>query len=400
MSHSYSTDIVISGGGIGGLWLLNRLRNEGYQALLVETSALGSHQTIASQGIIHGGLKYALSGVLTGAANVTAKMPARWRDCINGQGEVDLQGVEILSEHYYMWSQASFRSKLKTFFGSKSLQGRVEAVPSEHYPAAFTTANVNGSLYRLPDFVINTSSLLRKLVSNYSEHIVQIDSANVEFDFSADGNAEAVHISHGTARATVSASRFVFAAGKGNEELIKTAGLTTAKTQRRPLKMVYVKKADLPPMYVHCIGENFSLTPVLTVTTHKSEQDGNTWYLGGELAENGVGLDNETQIANAKELLARQFPWIDTDGQWGILDVDRAEANINNNYRPDDAWFCSEHNVLAAWPTKLTLAPSLADKVVDYLQAENVAKSNARPDSLSALGFTLPTIATPQWEKP
>ena len=57
MTPSYSTDIIIFGGGIAGLWLLNRLHNEGYQAILLETEALGGSQTIASQGIIHGGLK-------------------------------------------------------------------------------------------------------------------------------------------------------------------------------------------------------------------------------------------------------------------------------------------------------------------------------------------------------
>ena len=79
MTLRYSTDIVILGGGIAGLWLLNRLYSEGYQPLLIETKALGSGQTLASQGIIHGGLKYALSGSLTGAANVIADMPRRWR---------------------------------------------------------------------------------------------------------------------------------------------------------------------------------------------------------------------------------------------------------------------------------------------------------------------------------
>ena len=77
MTSSYSTDIVIFGGGIAGLWMLNCLRNQGYQAILLETDKLGSGQTLASQGIIHGGLKYALNGALGGAANIISDMPAR-----------------------------------------------------------------------------------------------------------------------------------------------------------------------------------------------------------------------------------------------------------------------------------------------------------------------------------
>ena len=137
MTLRYSTDIVSFGGGVAGLWLLNRLHSEGYQPLLIETKALGSGQTLASQGIIHGGLKYALSGSLTGAANVIAGMPRRWRHCLTGDGDVDLQGVPVLSNYYYMWSDGNLRSRLKTFLGSKSLVGRVEGVKHDDYPDFF-----------------------------------------------------------------------------------------------------------------------------------------------------------------------------------------------------------------------------------------------------------------------
>ena len=77
MTSSYSTDIVIFGGGIAGLWLLNRLRDQGYHAILLETDKLGCGQTLASQGIIHGGLKYALNGALSGAACTLAERSSR-----------------------------------------------------------------------------------------------------------------------------------------------------------------------------------------------------------------------------------------------------------------------------------------------------------------------------------
>ena len=56
MSQILKTDVLIFGGGIAGLWLLNRLHNAGYSAWLMEQEALGSGQSIASQGMIHGGL--------------------------------------------------------------------------------------------------------------------------------------------------------------------------------------------------------------------------------------------------------------------------------------------------------------------------------------------------------
>jgi glycerol-3-phosphate dehydrogenase len=75
MKKTAEADVVIFGGGIAGLWILNRLRQAGLSAILFESGALGGGQTHKSQGIIHGGLKYALQGVLTQDAAAMSDMP-------------------------------------------------------------------------------------------------------------------------------------------------------------------------------------------------------------------------------------------------------------------------------------------------------------------------------------
>jgi glycerol-3-phosphate dehydrogenase len=100
----HSAQIAIIGGGISGLWLLNSLRNAGYDAVLFEKNALGSQQTFASQGMIHGGIKYALGGFTTPASETIANMPSVWRACIAGQGPVDLKNLNLLSEDYFLFS--------------------------------------------------------------------------------------------------------------------------------------------------------------------------------------------------------------------------------------------------------------------------------------------------------
>ncbi|PCJ25442.1 MAG: hypothetical protein COA96_07345 [SAR86 cluster bacterium] len=368
MTSSYSTDIVIFGGGIAGLWLLNRLRDKGYRTILLETNTLGSGQTLASQGIIHGGLKYALNGTLTGAANVIAGMPAYWRSCLNGTGEVDLTTCKVLSDHYYMWSEAGIRSKLKTFLGSKSLQGRVEPVPKGEYPSFFKAATVAGTLYKLPDFVVDTSSLLQALTKKYHDYIFKIDSHAYAFERNNAGQVNAVTVANSEQTFRIEMQNIIFSAGEGNQELINKAELKAPKSQVRPLKMVFLKQENLPRIFVHCIGSGFSLTPKLTVTSHTDSDGCTVWYLGGELAESGVGLNDAEQINAAKILLGSVFPWIDlSSAQWQCFTINRAEANINNDYRPEDAYIKEEDNILVAWPTKLTLTPSLADKVIQHL---------------------------------
>ena len=65
-------DAAILGGGVAGLWALNLLRARGYSAVLFEAGDLGGAQTIDSQGMIHGGIKYALGGALTSASESVA----------------------------------------------------------------------------------------------------------------------------------------------------------------------------------------------------------------------------------------------------------------------------------------------------------------------------------------
>src|SRR5690606_9516637 len=72
-------DVLVVGGGIAGLWLLNRLVAAGYSAALIEKGDLGGGQTVHAQGIIHGGTKYNLRGRGSDSANALAAMPATWR---------------------------------------------------------------------------------------------------------------------------------------------------------------------------------------------------------------------------------------------------------------------------------------------------------------------------------
>lgn len=400
MTSTYSTDIAIFGGGIAGLWLLNRFQAAGYETILLESASLGEAQTLASQGIIHGGLKYALSGSLTKSANTIAGMPQRWRQCLAGDDEVDLTGCRILSDDYYMWSDAGIRSKLKTFFGSKSLQGRVETVQADQYPPVFQQSTIKGSLYKLPDFVVDTGSLLEVLSSRHKERIFHLGTCPYSFEQDESGQVSTVTVSNGERKIVIKPQRFIFAAGKGNQGLIENAELSSVQSQLRPLKMTYLKCAELPRIFVHCIGDNFSLTPKLTITSHSDSHGDTVWYLGGELAESGVNRSDHEQILEAKKLLASLFPWIDlSSSSWNCFDIDRAEANVGNNYRPEGAFFKEEDKCIVAWPTKLTLSPSLADKLLDHFVEYNIQPSLHSPlVDLQAI-LEPASLATDYWER-
>ncbi|MXY89022.1 MAG: FAD-dependent oxidoreductase [Gammaproteobacteria bacterium] len=378
MPPSYSTDIVIFGGGVAGLWLLNRLTAEGYQAILLERDRLGGGQSINSQGIIHGGLKFALHGALGDASRATADMPQRWRDSIEGHGEIDLSACRVLSPHFLLWSGAGMGAGMKAFLGSKAIAGKTAQAAPDEIPEILRG---RGAVYRLPDFVLDSSSLIEALSAPQRNRIQRVDADSSQFIHLGDKRNLRVRIDEEPVE--IQARRYVFCAGEGNEKLIEQAGLTRPPgCQLRPLKMVSVSSSTLPPLFTHVLGEGLAANPALTVTSHRNAEDEPVWYLGGELAEAGAARSEEEQEETAKGLLRKLFPNLEIDDMhWRCLDINRAEPASARGRRPDNAAIASEDDIIVAWPTKLTLAPALADIVLQHLRDEGITPEQ-HPDSL------------------
>ena len=393
MAQTLNTDVLVIGGGVAGLWLLNRLHAEGCRAWLLEQDALGSGQSIASQGMIHGGIKYALGGKLTGASNTIADMPAHWRACLAGKGDVDLRGCQLLSDAYYMWPRRSVRSRLNAFLGSKALEARVTTVAPADYPAFFRN-NIDGPLYRLQDIVLDVPSLLRTLADNCSDSLFAIDWTQAAFDIAADGRINGLQLANGC---RIIAQHYVFCAGSGNAGLLQRCNLDIAPMQRRPLRMVMVRHHIADPVYVHCVSDKLTTTPEVTITSHRTGNGDAVWYLGGELAEQGARQQEEELIETAQAKLADLFPWCDfTAARFATLAIDRAELQQPGGKRPDDASVVQRHNLVVGWPTKLTLAPAFADTVIARLQAQGLAPTPATGEYPGFLAR--PIVAATPWE--
>lgn len=394
MTEILKTDVLIVGGGVAGLWLLNRLRNTGYRTWLLERDALGAGQSVASQGMIHGGLKYALGGTDTGASRRVADMPAYWNRCLAGEAEVDLRGCRLLSRDYYMWPRHNLRSRLNAFLGSKALAGRVEALAKADYPDFFKN-RIPGPLYRLQDIVLDVPSLLATLAANQAGNLFRIDWDRARFTRDADGAIGGLHIDGGP---TIQARQYVFCCGAGAGALMASLDLEIAAMQRRPLRMVMVKHRIESPLFVHCVSDKLTMTPEVTITSHHTGAGEPVWYLGGELAEQGAGQSPDTLVATARTKLADLFPWCDfTQATWSTLAIDRAEMAQPDGTRPDDAAAVSRHNLIVGWPTKLTLAPALADSILALLRDKSIHPGS--PEANPAPTFLEPpAVAATPWE--
>ena len=386
----HKTDVAIFGGGVAGLWLLNLLTRQGYSTLLLERDQLGSGQTLASQGMIHGGVKYMLSGAPTGASESIAAMPARWRAMLKGDNTVDLSGVNVLSDAYYMFSDQRLTSKITTFFGSKATRGRISKVLPGDYPPAFQHPSFKGVLYQLMDLVIDTRSLLQHLASPHTDHIIQGDALVQQSSQGISG----ITLGNGQ---QIQADTYIFAAGLGNEALIKSSGIAVT-TQRRPLHQVMVT-GELPDLYAHAITLRSADKPRLTISTHPGPQE-NTWYLGGLLAETGVERSEQEQIAEAKKELGLLLPWIPIQAcDFSCLRVDRAEPGQTEGLRPDTPYVKRFGNILVCWPTKLTLTPLMGDMVQSLLTTQPANTINSQSNKSEPLNAPSADVAPAPWEK-
>lgn len=403
MTQELNTDIVIIGGGIAGLWLLNCLRQQGFDVVLLEHNALGGGQTLASQGIIHGGLKYALGGVLSPASSAIAAMPDRWRQCLGGQGDIDLSDTQVLAPHYFMWSSGGYRSRLKTFLGSKALRGRIDALSPAGYPEFLRDQTLSGTLYKLTDFVVDTPSLVRNLAQPHGDRLFQVSKEQLRIQCTADGAIARLQLHTDDGPVHLSAERYVLCAGEGNGELLAQMGITHPAMQTRPLHMLALKTEHPHPVFVHCIGDSFGMTPRMTITSHPSQDGGWVWYIGGEIAESGVDRSASQQIAEGRAQLQEMFPWIDYDNaQWTSFFINRAEPKLANLQRPDTAYLHATGNTLVTWPTKLTLTPELGESVLATLKQHAITASSESNDTATLTKlrqyFAAPAFAKPRWE--
>jgi hypothetical protein len=208
-----------------------------------------------------------------------------------------------------------------------------------------------------------------------------------------------LHFNENKKKYALYAGQFILAAGEGNESILSIMGENAPIMQRRPLHMLMVKHGYPHSFYGHCLGAE--TTPRLTISSHPCQDNKQVWYLGGSIAEKGVGLSAETIITKAKKELFALMPWVNLkDAEWAALPIERAEPKQRNFNRPDKAFagVTRKHsNVIVAWPTKLTLCPNLADEVISLLNKRNIRKLTTKLPELSFL--SKPEISITPWQK-
>jgi hypothetical protein len=251
-----------------------------------------------------------------------------------------------------------------------------------------------GPVARLDEPVIAPDSLLETLFSKHRSRILKVDAADVAWDFDSRRNVRAVRLSHPAwgRQLTLTPRHVVLTAGKGNADLRRQLGLADGAMQCRALHMV-LARGRLPELNGHCVD---GAATRVTITSDRASAGEIVWQIGGQIAEAGVSLDERTLIQRAKAEIEATIPGIELRGvEWSTYRVDRAEGATSGRTRPETVQVVREGNVLTAWPTKLALAPVLAERVAESLAP---FESNSAIDGAILEDWPRPEIARPPWE--
>ena len=376
-------DVVILGGGIAGLWTLDALRRAGHAVMLVERDALGAGQTIWSQGIIHGGLKYTLDGALSPSARAIREMPAIWRRALTGEAEPSLGRACVRAEQCWLWRTASMRSRLGMLGARIGLRTPVNVVEQSDRPEVLCACP--GTVASLDEQVIDTAAVLARLRERNIAHLAH---APPDDPAALSNSAEGITVSLAGGRVRVAARTIVLAAGGGNEALRRSLGLEAPAMQIRDLHMA-MARGDLPMLNGHCVD---GARTRLTITSIMQAPGDVVWQLGGEIAERGVAMEPGELIQRAKAELVAVLPGLRLDGvHFATYRAPRAEGLSATGARPEDVVTRVEGDVITVWPTKLALAPRAATRVLEALSAPR-SSVTALPD------LPRPAVAKPPWE--
>lgn len=383
--RAIDVDMLIFGGGVAGLWTLDAAIRAGYSALLVEAHTLGAGQTVWSQGIIHGGLKYTLDGLMNPSAQAIREMPALWRECLAGRREPMLTATKLRAEHCYLWRTESIASRLGMIGARIGLRVAPVTLANDERPAALRSCP--GTVAKLDEPVIDTVSLLENLAGAHQSSLIHADPSTLRVEMDRPGYVRSIALHD----LVITPRHVVLTAGNGTDALREQFGLACSAMQVRPLHMAMVRgdPSHLPELNGHCVDGNKTR---VTITSAIDLTGRRVWQVGGEIAERGVTLSRDELVAHTANELREAIPDLDLSRcEFSTYLAPRAEGATPSGRRPEDCTVVREGNVITAWPTKLVLAPRLAELVLSRLDAPIHS-------GIKSVDAPRPSVAQPPWE--
>lgn len=395
------TDVLIIGGGIVGLWLLNDLRQRGYSALLVERKELGGGQTCHSHVYIHQGHLYREGQV--GLINHLHEVNEIWRSWVS-----ERRSLRESSASFFGFQNPADAQQKEYLWKLAGLQ--FERVSRANFPEALKGGSASAVL-KSPEVSLNGTSLVRELSRPVLPFIGRIDRIE-EIRTNAGVVLEVVAFVQGK-RLSVQPKSLVLAAGAANQSLLNLAsgghgdvwGVVAGAQQVRKAHMLVVE------------GQHEVLTPLTGVfqpgglfLVSRRRAKSTVWVVSDDrspflsFVEDWLEYDSRQWLPRVCELLRELAPRHFKHPErlmWGVYDAPKAEGRSTTASLPSEGRIerFRFRNLWAIWPSKLTLAPTVSAQARKEIEEEVGRPSGARPAPCLWRDFRSPVeVAKERWE--
>lgn len=365
MEDELDVDVVVVGGGVAGCWIAKTLAEAGYATAIVTVGGVSGGQTAHSHVYIHRGHLYRKEALnelkgegstLVGDVRLASRLWDEWFAGLPGNGSaLDAAPTTGLFAFASEADAADVEHGAWMPFGLRST--RVDVVPS------LFTRSVLTAFRAVDARCLEAGRLISTLVDSMGVPVIDGETVELRLD---DGRVVAVDarwLGGGTA---VRGRAAVFAAGAGNRQLLATLPNATPAVRDRSSFMLVVSdpcSEVLEPLSgVFNLGADDSL---FLVSRH--EPPTTTWLLSD--------AGHQQAVPDWLRYVCAEFEAVFPDVwsarqqfQWGYYGAPKAEVLLEAAFhRQVHSHIVLEvaSNVIACWPTKLTLAPLAAQDVLD-----------------------------------
>jgi hypothetical protein len=395
-------DVLIIGGGVMGLWLLNALHQERYAALLLERRELGGEQTCHSHVYIHQGHLYREVDLAVHLLDVRRT----WEQWVRQR-----QPQYGVTPSYFGFQNPADATERTRLWTDPRLGLTYEPVP--------VPSPLQGGVIRVvlqsPEICLDGASLVRKLSYHVRRYISRIEEVRDVRVNAASGAVETVVVRMPRrVDLTFRPRALLLTAGAGNQALLHLAsggrhpwlGRVQDVQQIRKSHMLVIKgkTGHLPPL----TGVFPSLRGLFIVSRVSSGET--VWlvsdYTGPTLVfvEDGLVYDARWWLPGVVAALRRLAPRVfryPERLQWGVYEAPKAEGRAGGSLPHEERVEpCGFTNLWTIWPTKLTLAPKVSHTVMTHIRQlipQPGAWGTAPPTWVKHR--QTPAIAPERWQK-
>lgn len=389
-------DVIIIGGGIQGLWILNQLTKLGYSCILITDKKIGEGQSLDAQIYKHKGHFYNNLEI----AQHLQEVEPEWDNFINNNNLKPSQKQQFLA-----FPNQQSAKKYTTLWYQGGL--KYSAINNSQIPLFFQQGILNqGHYFDTGESCYHGHQLISKLAQPVKHLIYQ--GKIIGFNSSIDGFVKEVKVIINNKLFSFAPKRVVFTAGRGNQALLNqiTQGNSLLDNhaqeiqQLRRCQVLVIKGENLPSVTALCPSLMFFMGC-------RQVGNENIWLITYGFDDpiklelnQAIPLD-KLRLQECLNTLEAVIPNIfELDLEWGLYPAVKAESvALGAGFRPNEDFVsnCGLPNVTLVYPTKLSLAPRASKKIVNQIVNSFNPSGAINPMDLG-LPKTEVAIAKERWQ--